>query len=254
MPPIKPSRSAVGPANVEPEWAWAWRGLTSAMPLDEGNSRPFDIVQNVYADLLSEAQWSTSKSGLAVQCHTAFDRIELNSAAFTYDVGTAAILFIGTGTPNQYGKYVVSSGPGDEWQLYRENANTAISARAGGSSVVSWIGVPDMFDGDSHLIVWEWDSVNDEMELFVDGVSYGVQAATMGTITPLSPIMYGDFDDGNRPIGGTFVVTYGWNRLLTAGEVQALTCDPFGPIRPRILKPAEVSADSDAFVTKVFVP
>lgn len=251
MPPIKPGRWSVNPADIDPSYLNYWRDLAFCVPLLEGGGRPTEIVSKTAADSVTNLAWRPGEYGAAVESSTAgfITWTTFPQGAFAVNQGTSdpsltvAVLcrpITGRDTnPNPF-SYTDTGGPQgtngtwgvrisdagfEDWWFYWRSAGTTIDLT---SSV-------QMPDNDIWQLVVVTRSPGGDYRFYQDGQFTAlVSDATAWDTTNVLGLVIHSADSNFSSLFGDVALVAGWDRVLGADEVRQLWLDPFGFLRPRV--------------------
>lgn len=256
----KPAPWPATPLGVDPEWAWAWRGLVfAAMP---GQAWQWELTTRQLGQLVGTADWDA-----ATEAGSALDRLQAGGAdggaywprparltgitnqctmLFWVDMtvwgqvdAIVSIPYRDTGWTTPFVSLRLN-GPRlgtqldrlefsyatDSTTLVRLDSNSSIGLQA------------DAGDGRVHQYGVTRDGAT--VNFFRDGVDHGAQASGTPNATNVdwgtgSNVVLGTRSDASQgeSMDGKVVLALIYDRPLSAAEIAQLVADPFGPFRPR---------------------
>lgn len=266
--------------TVAPDWAWAWDGL-EALWIGKGGGLGIEIARNnaleqpnAHEDPDALSPWGTAPDFLGdvpsgIRILTLDDMTELGARTnqISLFVNGKAIsnnqnhrwVHVGNGS-NAGDLGIRNMAAGEVAFEYTDNPSSRrlTSAHGLGTSVLSdsWLNICGTWDSNTANI-YVYKAEEQELISHVVDTQYdGNWAYTNndGTGFTVGGNGYNYTAQGNRNFRGQIGVVAVWSRALSKAEVDMMSSDPYGPARPAFLTPADVSADSDAFVEKVFRP
>lgn len=274
----KPERWAVNAAGVAPSWQWAWRGLQSYVPLWEPGEPVngfFDVVRQRTCSSTNPGVYGSEPTsigmGVSVNDNTALGYSMGDHAEWSARLAGkkfATFMWVGAYNEDLNGLRGMSKGTTaqstTDWNLGTGAANQARFQLDGAQNITA----TDVVSATNPFVYFGLFS---EGTIYVrvgyvggqilnpsqGGNSTGSSTIQMNRATGVDATLFSyntTTSDLNRHWNGTANAAAIWDRLLTLEEMNMLVADPFGPIRPRRLTPADVTPGSDPFRTKVFVP
>jgi hypothetical protein len=217
----------VNRAGVALQYQGLWDGLVKLVPFWN------DVLEVVDRELGTQTGGFTPGALGVAHNATAGSRIsEFPNRGISFTQGTVLVVFDGTGTPAGFGK-LIASNPDGQFQFYRNNSDTSLVFNYGGQAPN--FTVPNLWGTGPHVLVATYDTFANRKEVWADGVSAGVDNASL---TPISSWTNPDIGIGNRKeslnrtAGGLMFLVAFWDRVLSPAEVRLLAQDPFGLIRP----------------------
>lgn len=286
MPVTKPTWDGpIGPHLVGPEWQWAWRDLRFALPLQAG---PFSDLYAADAKAVesvgSNVTAPTGTDGLTVRgatgltARTTANQIvvadsEANNqptppvtfAAVVSDVvgvaGTSeyqsiaswgGIFFTGGFTAYDFGLY--HRAVSNTFRVFLFNRNTSTLAGGDSDALMGFSGFWAS-SGGPYLVVARWNA-DDTIDFWIQGIKQTTKTSTnpyqTGSSTADLRLLHApQATSAEYDFTGKLHAFYMWGRGLSDREVQLLTSDPYGPIRPRLWGP-ELVATGTAHTRTIF--
>ena len=232
---LKPAPWNAGPGLVAPEYDHFWNGLYFALPLWEGNVRPYDIVSGLTPDNVSGSPITDATDlGPAVGTDSDNDAIEFDSLVIPTGDFSMGVLIKRTGVVSSNGRIFHGSVSANDFTL--RNDGSTIELHLTGISTNLDFGD----DGSICMPLDEWrlicvshESGRQEVRsIALDGsVSATVTATNTGNYTGGNGIDFGS--NGSQDIPHNLAVVYMWeDRFLELDEWLQLAVDPFGMFRP----------------------
>ncbi len=241
MPPTKPGRWAVSPAEIDPQWSSFWTGLIFCAPLMEGSGlRAFDHAGRIMSSTNSTGgAWEPSTHGRGWSTYNTAGRMTFDAApgASIPPRGDSEISVFVAGRMSQVGNLtnaVITFGVDDFAVAYSLSINYAgiddWAFNNAASLVATW---PAAEDGEVHTIGVS-RQVGGATRFIADGV---FQAEVTGDATLSGAgddniLLGGAIRTNSTRMGVNTAIAYVWDRVLSDEELIRLHADPFGPVRP----------------------
>ncbi len=260
MPPTKPGRWAVSPAEIDPQWLHFWSGLIFCTPLFEGSGlRSFDHAGRVAASSNSTAgAWEPSTHGIGWSTFNTSGRMTFPGVPIPR--GDSEITMFVAGRMSQAGDLTngvitfAADNFGNDYALAINYAGVDDWAFNGAASLVNtW---PAAEDGDVHT-VGVVRKLGGATRFIGDGLFQAeiAGAATLPNVRPDNIVLGGASQTDSLGLGVNTVIAYVWDRVLSDEDLARLHADPFGPVRPAPLFPSGLTvtlfATADGSITDV---
>lgn len=246
----KPGRWAISSGNVDPRFQHLWRDLAAAWVFWEGSGMPFDVVRRQLPASQADATWASDHYGLALDYGaTGFTSIQTSGVPIAAGNPEFTILGVAettagdiTGGRTLYGERPDatsickldgrdgSGGTGEAIFTLRDASNNLLQAR----------GTIQIADGEPHTMVGVLRG-GTTGELWVDGALDAT--ATNGSLDMTdwptdTPIEIARDPDSTGAVWiGKIGLVLVWQRALTPDEIELVSRDPFGMLRPAPVVP-----------------
>ncbi len=234
MPPTKPGRWAVSPADIDTRFLHLWRGLIAVFPLWEGSGVPYEIIGHSRPTVNGDPAWIPTPSGLGIAFDGSGDSYSYPDDDRLKPVHTSMFAYARCGNslvdPVLYGKEFLN--PWLHIAYLRDGFGGLprfTYTTAGG--IVDLDGSTDMPDtnGGIHSLAGTYDGTTGRV--YVDGLEEASSTAQSGDLsTTADTPTLGDVAtaNGSNEFPGDLYCVYVWDRALSATEVRLLAWEPTG--------------------------
>ena len=205
------------------------RGLVGCLLMNEGGgNKAFDLSGNgKHGTLTATASWD----GGYILCENNGESVSLNTPGLV-DEGTIIFSFIGSGTPEDYGKLICNSVEA-EFTVHRNNAGNLLRFNINGAAgAIGFPGGLDIWDGEPGIFALTWNDTTNVRKVVLkrpEGtyIATATNAWTWDAAGLGSTFLIGDRIDNARSAGGRFGFVYFYNRQFIDAESSEMLCDPF---------------------------
>lgn len=235
---MKPGRHVWSPALVRPEWRSIARDLILVIPYWDAGGSPHAWLRNkgwLPLTPVSSPVWTVTPRGAGMQYEASGSYHSLANSNLPADFpgksATVRPMSMFTYFQNREMGLRFQRAIGLNWQynLLQSNSGTLrFSLNSESAYVVGNEPPGGWVVGKMYAICSTYDGAVGR--IYIDGAQRG--SNTVASNTGSTQALMVSINNGGQEWGGDPVVIYLWDRALTAGEVLAVSRDPFGMIRP----------------------